>query len=134
MPRPTELLLLETFGDEGRSARTVLRREDDALVLALDDDEYEIEPKLVFAVFARYAKELDPSVTMPDDADTLALDVTSGSGSRLVRLRHLARFDVIARDYLVLVREGQPALVELATAITAALVHLVSAARSAHSP
>lgn len=134
MPRPTELLLLETFGDEGRSARTVLRREDDALVLALDDDEYEIEPKLVFAVFARYAKELDPSVTMPDDADTLSLDATtgSGSGSRLVRLRHLARFDVIARDYLVLVREGEPALVELATAITAALVHLVSAARSTH--
>jgi len=39
-------------------------------------------------------------------------------------LRHRARYDVIARDFLVLTRPDAPPLAELSTSIAAALVHL----------
>jgi len=125
MPAETELLLHETFGDGVAPERTTLTRDGDALVLGHGGDETELDPALVVAVFARYAKELDPGVALSGPALPL------GPGLHLRRLRHLARFDVIARDYLVLEREGEPPRVELATAITAALVHLAHAARRA---
>lgn len=77
------------------------------------------------AVFARYGREKAPEVRLADDAPRLPL----GDGRALVHLRHRARYDVIARDFLVLERPGEPPLVELSTAIAAALVHLAEATR-----
>lgn len=45
-------------------------------------------------------------------------------------LRHLARYDVIARDFLVYRTPNEEPITELASAVTAALMHLVGAYRS----
>ena len=77
---------------------------------------------VVVAVLRRYGRELDPSVEVR--GPSLALD----GAHTLVRIRHLARYDVIARDFLLLLQpEGAP-LVELATSVAGALVHLAEAA------
>jgi hypothetical protein len=46
-------------------------------------------------------------------------------------LRHLGRYDVIARDFFVLLRPGAEPLAELAATIAAALTHLARASRRA---
>ncbi len=73
------------------------------------------------AVMARYGKPLAEDVTPRGPS----LDL--GDGRALHRLRHLARYDVIARDFIVLVRPEREPLAELATTIAGALVHLARA-------
>jgi hypothetical protein len=75
-------------------------------------------------VMTRYGKPLAPEIAL----DGPALDV--GEGRMLRLLRHRARYDVIAKDFLVWSVPGQEPLAELAIAVTAALVHLAGAARS----
>jgi Ca2+-binding RTX toxin-like protein len=58
-----------------------------------------------------------------------ALDL--GGGRVLHHVRHLARYDVIAKDYLLYERPDGEALGALATTVTAALSHLARAAASA---
>lgn len=125
MPRETEsptLLLHESHGADGAPALVVLRRGADSLELLYEGKVCELEPEVVFAVFDRLARELDDAVALEPHAFEL------GQGATLRALRHLARYDVIARDYLVLERPNQVPLVELATSITAALVHLAESA------
>lgn len=72
----------------------------------------------------RYGRPLaDHARGMLDERPALDL----GGGATLVMLRYLARFDVIARDWVVLVREEKEPVCELATSITAALLYLVAA-------
>ena len=57
----------------------------------------------------------------------VALDgpkIDLGGGRTLQRIRHLARYDVIARDFLVWCAPGREPLVELAVTISGALEHL----------
>lgn len=85
------------------------------------------EPALVLpegavpAVFRRFGRALDPAIELVSERFAL------GDGSLLTRLRHRARYDVIARDYLVWLPPGAEALVELATSVSAALTHLARA-------
>jgi hypothetical protein len=60
-------------------------------------------------------------------ADVDALDL--GGGRRLRHVRHLSRFDVIARDYLVYERPGEDPRCAIATTVAGALSHLARAAR-----
>jgi hypothetical protein len=76
-------------------------------------------------VMDRYARPLADDVRA--EGPRLELD----DGRALVMLRHLARYDVIARDFLVFERPGAPAVAELATSIAAPIVHLARAARRA---
>ena len=69
-------------------------------------------------VMTRYGKPLAADIRL----DGPSLDLGGGAVLRL--LRHLARYDVIARDYLVWSAPGREPLAELAVAISAALVHL----------
>jgi len=69
-------------------------------------------------VMARYGKPLAPDVRL--DGPCLEL----GGGRRIRHLRHLARYDVIARDFLVWTSPGQEPVAELAVTVSAALVHL----------
>jgi len=72
------------------------------------------------AVMKRYGKPLDAQ-----DGDMMVDErLELGDGRALVRFRFMRRYDVIARDYLVLYEaEGDP-LCEMATSIAAALDHL----------
>jgi hypothetical protein len=71
------------------------------------------------AVMRRYGRPL------ADDSLAHGPELRLASGERLALLRHLARFDVIAKDYVVYEAPGQPPLAELATAVSAALCFLV---------
>ncbi|WP_394839309.1 hypothetical protein LVJ94_20700 [Pendulispora rubella] len=88
----------------------------------------ELDAELPFAVLdqvmARYGKPLAEDIALSGPRLTLA------NGGALCMLRHRARYDVIARDFLVYVRAHEPPLVELSTSIAAALAHLARAVGS----
>lgn len=122
MSHGTTLLLHETFGDGDRPLVVTLTREPEGLVLSYPGGATELDAEVVVAVMERYGRELEPSIDVR--GPSLALD----DAHTLVRIRHLARYDVIARDYVVLVRPHGVPLVELATSVAGALVHLAEAA------
>jgi hypothetical protein len=88
------------------------------LVDGIRDAQIEIPLSMLFSVFERYGKPLANDVK-PEGAHLKLSEHAS-----LTHFRHLARFDVIARDFLVLTREGHEALAELSVSITGALLHL----------
>jgi hypothetical protein len=122
----TALTIAEHIDDAGRSITTALSVEDEGCVSLHVGGERvaDLTPEVVVRVMARYARELECPLA---DAGAPRLDL--GDGRALRMLRHRARYDVIARDFLVLERAGAPAIAELSTAIAAALRHLVEAAR-----
>jgi len=75
------------------------------------------------ATFERFGRPLDEAARLTDVAELVL-----PTGRRLRRVRHLARFDVIARDWLVLDAseedERGPGRAALATTIAGALEHL----------
>ena len=121
---PHTLELLARQRDDGALERTRLSREHGELRIRIDH-----EPALALPdgalerVMRRYGRPLADNVA----AEGPALDL--GGGRALRRLRFRPRYDVIARDYLVLEEPGQEPLAELAIAVTAALVHLARAAQ-----
>lgn len=75
------------------------------------------------AVMARYGAPWDP------DARVAIIDtLTLPAGCSLAHVRHLAGYDVIARDYLVYRTDNGEATCALATTLSAALCHLAHAA------
>ena len=117
-----ELLLNERFGQDGRREPIRLVRQGSGLSVRVGDESLLLLPAAaVPAVFRRFGRALDPAVDLVPERFSL------GDGSFLVRLRHRARYDVIARDYLVWLPADGEALVELATSISAALLHLARA-------
>ncbi len=117
------LLVHETLSPEGANERVYIACSDGAITLVEGEAEVEIPEAILFRVFARYGNPLEPSVRI--EGPSLGLP----SGARITHLRFLARYDVIAKDYLVLERPGEEPLVELATGIVAALQHLASRTR-----
>jgi hypothetical protein len=82
-----------------------------------------LPPGALGAVMRRFGAPLDPTEPLTV-VDALEL----GGGNVLRHVRHRARYDVIARDYLVLeAPDGEP-LCALATAVAGALAHLGRAA------
>jgi hypothetical protein len=76
------------------------------------------------AVMARYGAPFDPQAPI-DRVATLDL----GNGDRLSHVRHIAGYDVIGRDYLVLeFREREP-LCAMSAVVAGALAHLARAER-----
>jgi hypothetical protein len=96
-----------------------LRRCDEGLEIVDDEGAFPLPAEALARVMARYGSPLDVDASLvPVDA----LDL--GDGRVLRHIRHLARFDVIARDYLVLDVPGDESLCALATSVAAALGHL----------
>jgi hypothetical protein len=116
------LLVFERVDDAGRAERTYLERDDDTLLLVIDERSARIPDGALEAVMRRYGRVLDQAVV----AEGAALEL--GAGRRLVHLRFRPRYDVIARDYLVLEAPPEPPLVELSTSVVAALTHLARVA------
>lgn len=103
-------------------------REDGALAamflseagLVRDDGTYPLPAGAVGIVMKRYGGPLDPAEDVME-VGRLAID-----GGLLRHVRHLARYDVIARDWLVWERAGDPAVVALANTVAKALEHLAT--------
>jgi len=115
-----EITIHATTNPAGQVVETRLCCDDGRLAIAVSGEVMPLPDGALEAVMKRYGKALaaDPKDMMVDE------ELDLGEGRRLVRFRFMSRYDVIARDYLVLYDpEGEP-LCELATAITAALDHL----------
>ncbi|HEX4448564.1 MAG TPA: hypothetical protein VH044_17585 [Polyangiaceae bacterium] len=116
------LKIHETTTATGALSPVFVRIDDGALVLVTGSGAYPLPEGALDAVMARYGKPLEDGVELMDIA---ALEVVAGK--TLWHVRHLARFDVIARDYLVYGCAGAEALCALATTVAGALEHLALA-------
>jgi hypothetical protein len=113
----------ETTTASGDLSPVYVRDEGGALVVATAEGDFPLPDGALDAVMARYGKPLEPGEAL---AGVAALDL--GAGRALRHVRHLARYDVIARDYLVYDRPDGEALCALATTVAGALEHLARAA------
>ena len=117
------LLVFERVTDDGSAERTYLVRDDEGVVLETGGAGARLPPGAVEAVMRRYGRPLDDSVALSGAAMPL------GDGRRIVHLRYRPRYDVIAKDYLVLELPSEAPLAELSTSVVAALTHLARAAQ-----
>jgi hypothetical protein len=107
----------------GELSSIFLRRQEDELVLVGEDGELGLPQGALRAVMLRYGAPFDPSVRS-ESQGTLEL----AGGASLRHVRHLAGYDVIARDYLVYAEPELEPLCVMATNVAAALRHLGMAA------
>ena len=115
-----EITIHETTDDAGGLVRTGLAHGEDGLALSVGGELLPLPDGALEAVMARYGKPLDAR-----DEDMMVDErLELGDGRALVRFRFMRRYDVIARDYLVLYEPGGEPLCEMATSIAAALDHL----------
>lgn len=115
-----EITIHETVDEAGAPLRTRLSHEDGVFVLTVGSDALPLPDGALDAVMKRYGKPLDA----PESEMMVDERLELGEGRALVRFRFMRRYDVIARDYLVLYQPETEPLCELATAVSAALDHL----------
>lgn len=115
-----EITIHETTDAAGTLVQTRLADVEGGLALRVGDELLPLPDGALDAVMARYGKPLEAR-----DEDMMVDErLELGEGRALVRFRFMRRYDVIARDYLVLYEPGAEPLCEMATAIAAALDHL----------
>jgi len=115
-----EITIQETTDAEGAPVRTRLALDEGMLSLDVGGVRLPLPDGALDAVMKRYGKALDA----PESEMMVDERLELGDGRALVRFRFMRRYDVIARDYLVLYRLDEEPLCEMATSITAALDHL----------
>ena len=96
-----------------------LQLQGDGLAVVTDEGSWPLPHGALRAVLARFGA--------PFDADARIGDVARlelGDGELVRHVRHLAGYDVIARDYIVLESPDGEVLCALATTVSAALLHL----------
>lgn len=91
--------------------------------MILDDGERTLPEGALDAVMQKFGAPLEANQKLGEVA---TLDL--GGGRSLRHVRHLARYDVIARDWLVYERPGAEPLCAMATTVAGALEHLARAA------
>lgn len=123
MSEPGILKIHEETTSQGGLSPVCLRVDGDQLLIATDADALALPEAALDAVMSRFGAPFDSEASI-HSVSLLEL----GNGARLRHVRHLAGYDVIARDYLVYDREGQESLCALSTTVTAALLHLGRAA------
>lgn len=122
------LTLHEHIGDDGAKTRTSVEVEGAAVTVRVGAKvEGTVGFDALVAVFERYGKPLADGISL-DGCASLDVAALGGPGARLCVLRHRALYDVIARDFVVLVRVDHEPYAELATMVAAALTHLARAA------
>jgi hypothetical protein len=109
--------------DDGSLAPVFLVIEDDVLGVHGSEGTLALPEGALDAAMARYAAPLETSEPLIPVA---MLDL--GRGRVLRHVRHLARYDVIARDYLVYETAGAEPVIALAATIAGVLAHLSRAA------
>jgi hypothetical protein len=108
----------------GGLASVFLRFDGGVFSVVDEDGVHELPANALEAVMERFGAPLAPDAEL---ASVAALDL--GDAGELRHVRHLARYDVIARDYLVYEAPSREPRCALATTVAAALGHL---ARAAH--
>lgn len=108
----------------GELSGVFLRVDGGALVLASHDVELLLPRGALRAVMLRYGAPFDATAKSMSQG---ALDLPDGASLRHVR--HLAGYDVIARDYLVYAEEALEPVCAMATTVAGALRHLGLAAQ-----
>lgn len=117
------LKIHETTKPDGQLASFFLVVDDGVLRIASEQESFGLPEGALDAVMARFGAPLDPSERLVDVAE---LDL--GDGRMIRHVRHLSRWDVIARDYLVYETAGREASCALATTVAGALDHIGRAA------
>jgi hypothetical protein len=126
----TRLIIHERVLTDGKSERTWLEVEGGRLSLGSDGaingdaghagaNQAIVELGVLDAVMKRYGRPLAEDIIA--SGPTLELE----GGRTLSLLRHRARYDVIAKDFLVYQVPGHEPVAELAASVTAALTYLV---------
>lgn len=110
----------------GELSSVHLQQDGELLLLVSDDAELPLPAGALRAVMLRYGAPFDAQARSQSHG---ALEL--GAGVRLRHVRHLAGYDVIARDYLVYTEPGLEAVCVMATNVAGALRHLALAARDA---
>jgi len=119
------MLKIREFTDAtGALAAICLRCTDGVLELVHDANVVALPQKALDAVMARYGDPFDSEARIAV-VGTLAL----GPGRTLRHVRHLAGYDVIARDYLVYDAPDAQPLCALSTTVARGLEHLATRAR-----
>jgi hypothetical protein len=118
------LRIHETTTASGELSSVFLRVDDGGgLVLVSGEGAVAIPASSLDHVMSRFGQPLDPAERV---AEVGTLDL--GDGRVLRHVRHLGRYDVIARDYLIYSLPRQEPLCALATTVAGALAHLGRAA------
>jgi hypothetical protein len=113
------LVLHETVLPDGASEKTWLEVVDGALVMGVEGGfEVEVPLPIFEAVMQRYGKPLAEGI------DPIGPTLELLGGQVLSLFRHRARYDVIAKDFLVYRAPGREPLAELATSVSGALAYL----------
>lgn len=106
-----------------------VRSEDAALEIASEDGAWVLPDTAIHAVLSRFGAPFDREAAISVIAE---LDLPSGE--RVRHVRHLAGYDVIARDYIVYdhprSESESEALCALSATVAAALLHLGRANRA----
>ena len=119
------MLKISEFTDAtGALSAVFLRHRDGALEIVGDRDAIVLPEGALAAVMSRYGEPFDP-----DAAVSAVEELALGGGRTLRHARHLAGYDVIARDYLVYEVVGAEPLCALATIVARALEHLAAVVR-----
>jgi hypothetical protein len=113
------LKIHETITGSGEAATVYLTVEEGGLAIVADREKFALADVALDAVMVRFGAPLEPAEPV---AEVAKLDL--GGGRALRHVRHLGRYDVIARDYLVHDVPGREPLCALATTVAGALVHL----------
>lgn len=113
----------ETTTASGAFSAVFLRFEARVLAIVGEDGTFVLPDGALDAVMTRFGATLEPASHCTQVA---TLDL--GEGRMLRHVRHLARYDVIARDYLVYETPGRESLCALATTVAGALDHVGRAA------
>jgi hypothetical protein len=96
------------------------------LVLVTPSRETQLPAHVLAPVMRRYGLPFDP-----DEAVSVVGTLDLGGARSLRHVRHLARYDVIAKDYLVYEEPGAEPICALATTVAGALAHLAGVASRA---
>jgi hypothetical protein len=106
----------------GELSAVYLRVEGEQLLIESEDGTWPLPDSSVHAVLARFGAPFDSEATI-----TTVAELELPSGERLRHVRHLAGYDVIARDYIVYSQPAQTegeTLCALSATVAAALLHL----------
>jgi hypothetical protein len=118
----SKLRIHEVTTPAGELSPVFLQCEAGILAIVADGAALPLPHGAVDAVMARFGAPLDPGETI-----ALVGTLDLGDGRALRHVRHLARYDVIGRDYLVHEGPDREPLCALATTVAGALDHIARA-------
>jgi len=109
----------ETTTPSGELAPVFLRFGEGVLEIVDAEGAFALPNGALDGVMARFGTPFDPEAEV-----TVIATLLLGEARALRHVRHLARYDVIARDYLVYDAPDREPLCALATTVAGALAHL----------